>query len=550
MGLDWRQLAWSVLVIMIVASTCGALVFRRGAARKAGFLVLAVCAAIALVSWTHFGELHSIYVDNDVGVVGPRRAKTERHQPLQFHEFFHYYIGAKYFGQLGYSGLYDCTALADREIADEDRTPPRIGPWVRDLDDVLSDNATPVAMKRCADGPRAHFTDARWASFKHDIRELARLAPDGWWNDLIYDAGFNPPPSWVVTGGAIANAIPIRIGAFPSYLVSTSLDMVLLIACFFALRRSFGATAAVLATVYFGASFIASYMWNGGAFLRFTWLSAVIFALCALKRERWMLAGALFGVAACDRLFPAGFAVGAMIPIALHARDSVPHRLILKRFAVGFASCIAVLVVASLVVFGIDAWRVFFMRILRHGDIYYTMHIGLKKVLTYREWVPSQNFQGHDGLINFKHWNIRLRDTWAGARLWALPIQLAFVAATSFAARRRPPYEAALLWGVMFMFVFNIPANYYYVVLVVVPALLFRAAAVATDEAERMRSYIALCAFNAFWMFTLVASRLSNDVLVYNFYLCVMFTVMLCIWIGTWIAGSMPGTAAPASRYR
>jgi hypothetical protein len=309
-------------------------------------------------------------------------------------------------------------------------------------------------------------------------------------------------------------------------------------------------TAAVLATTYFGASFISSYMWNGGAFLRFTWFTAVVLALCALKKERWVLAGALFGVAACDRLFPAGFAVGAMIPIVLRMRESPPHRLIFKRFSIGFASVVGVLVIASIVVFGLEDWRVFFMRILRHGDIYYTMHIGLKKVLVYRDWVPSQNFMGHDGLATFKRWNIHLRDTWSSARAWGLPIQLAFVVATSFAARRRPPYEAALLWGVMFMFVFNIPANYYYVVLVVVPALLYRAAAVATDEAERMRSYIAFSAFNGFWMLTLISSRLSNDVLVYNFYICVTFTVMLCVWIGAWMAGAMPGSIARTSRYR
>jgi hypothetical protein len=536
---DWRQLAWSVLVIVVVVSTSGALVFRRGAARRWGAGVFGVCALIALVSWTRFGDVQSVFVDRDEGALGPRRAKIERHEPIHFHEFFHYYIGAKYFAQLGYGGLYDCTALADHEIAEEDKTPPRIGPWVRDLDDVLTDNSYADALKRCTDGARKHFSDARWASYKHDIRELARLVPDGWWNDVIYDAGFNPPPSWVVTSSAIANAIPIRAGTFRTYLVTTSLDVVLLLVCFLAMRRSFGTLTALLATVYFGASFISSYGWNGGAFLRFSWLTAVILGMCALKRERWMLAGALFGVAVCDRLFPGGFAVGAMIPVALRMRTSIPHRAIFKRFSIGLASAIGILVVASIVAFGFESWRVFFMRILRHGDIYYTMHIGLKKVLTYREWTPSQNFMGHDGLVNFRHWNIRLRETWSSARAWALPIQLAFAATAAFAARRRPPHEAALLWGVMFMFVFNIPANYYYVVLTVVPALLFRAAAVATNDAERFRSYIAFSAFNAFWMFTLIASRISNDVLVYNFYICITFTAMLCIWIGAWIHGSL-----------
>jgi len=33
------------------------------------------------------------------------------------HEFFHYYLGSKYFRELGYLGIYDCTTLADSEIA-------------------------------------------------------------------------------------------------------------------------------------------------------------------------------------------------------------------------------------------------------------------------------------------------------------------------------------------------------------------------------------------------------------------------------------------------
>ena len=31
--------------------------------------------------------------------------------------------------------------------------------------------------------------------------------------------------------------------------------------------------------------------------------------------------------------------------------------------------------------------------ILEAGDIDYVMHIGVKRVLTFRDWVPNQNFQ-------------------------------------------------------------------------------------------------------------------------------------------------------------
>ena len=53
--------------------------------------------------------------------------RSSRHEPLHFHEFFHYYLGSKYFNEVGYLGLYDCTALGDLEIAREDDVSPRIG---------------------------------------------------------------------------------------------------------------------------------------------------------------------------------------------------------------------------------------------------------------------------------------------------------------------------------------------------------------------------------------------------------------------------------------
>ena len=40
----------------------------------------------------------------------------------------------------------------------------------------------------------------------------------------------------------------------PREILVTSIDLLLLVACFFALRRAFGKTTAVLVAIYFGAS--------------------------------------------------------------------------------------------------------------------------------------------------------------------------------------------------------------------------------------------------------------------------------------------------------
>ena len=554
MFFDGKQLYVSTLVVFVAAAIGALLVFLRGKdaarMRRDAYALGCVCALVALASWARFGDFHYTVMDTDPSQVSGSRPKQAVHQPLHFHEFFHYYLGAKYFSELGYSGLYDCTTLADAEIAEAEHVGPRIVTrWIRDLDDVLRDNPRDRAIARCREVQRPRFTDARWAAFSADLRELHRLVPDEWWNDVVYDAGFNPPPSWVVVGSAVANVIPIRGAGFRTYLLATSLDMILLVVCFVSLRRAFGKVTAITAVVFFGASFIASYGWNGGAFLRFTWITAVVLALAAMKRGRWALAGALFAAATCDRLFPVGFAIGARLPLAATAAnrargaEAARARRILGRIGFWFAGTLALLVLVSIGAFGTTPWRVFFARILHHGDIYYTMHIGLKKVLTWRDWVPAQNFMGHDGLIVFREWNLHLQRTWVEMRWLAVPIQILGIGAAVLAGARRRAHESAMLVGAAFMFLFNIPANYYYAILALVPALLLRAAATAPTTTRRVREYALFTAFVAWWLGTFAASRYSGDVLVYNHLICVSLAVFLSMWIGGWLAtpGSLRG---------
>ena len=85
------------------------------------------------------------------------------------------------------------------------------------------------------------------------------------------------------------------------------------------------------------------------------------------------------------------------------------------------------------------------------------------------------------------------------------------------------------------MFAFNLPANYYYVVLAVVPAILLRRAATATTVRRRSREFIALAAFNVFWVCTLVAPHLWGDDIVYDYVISVSLGVFLIVWIAVWL---------------
>src|ERR1700722_3678482 len=244
MYFDSNQLYSAFVAIFVTVLVASLLVLHRGptrgrtAVRHWGTAILAGCAALAVLSWLRFGDLHSVFVDApDVTAGQPHRRKVEHHQPFHFHEFFHYYLGAKYFRDLGYEGLYDCTALADQQNARDLGQRGHVGDWVRDLDDVLKDKSFDDAIARCQTEYVDKMSPARWNTFRADLRELQTIVPDEWWSDVVYDAGFNPPPSWVLLGGALANVIPIHLGGTPTYLVATSIDMALIVPCFPSPRR-------------------------------------------------------------------------------------------------------------------------------------------------------------------------------------------------------------------------------------------------------------------------------------------------------------------------
>jgi hypothetical protein len=526
------QTATAVLLVLLVSVMATVVVLARGVARRWACVVLVVCAVTALSSWTRNGRFQDVYADVDPE--SPAQGKARLHRPFHFHDFLHYYLGPKYFREMGYLGLYGCLALADTEIAVEDHRPPRIDGPVRDLAEILIDKPHDVGVEECRAGARARFSDARWTAFKNDVRELARLTLDPAWNRVVMDAGFNPPPAMIVLTSPITNLIPIRAGSWPTYLVATGIDLVLLAFCFLMAREGLGnITAAVFAT-FFGASFVSDYSWNGGSVLRFTWFVSLVLGIVALKKRRWEVAGALLGFATCDRMFPLAFAAAGMLPIAVRARHSPDHRAILRRFGLGFGAVVIVLVLLSVVVYGASSWSVFFARIRSHDEVYHPLHLGLKKVLTFRDWVPFKNFNGADGNARYREWNLALRATWSSMRPLVLPLQLGVGALTAWAASRRRPHEAALIGGVITMFTFSLPANYYLAILALIPALAVRAAATATSAHRRWLDFTVFVGFAMFWMFTFVAPFLPGDDITFTFRDSTALFAFLVGWAVLW----------------
>jgi hypothetical protein len=220
---------------------------------------------------------------------------------VHLHDVAHYYLGAKYFKELGYSGLYTAMLRAEAERYDN---------HFRTIDarDLSTNRIVHIReLLRASDPVKASFSSERWAAFSTDVAMFRDRLGDQY-GAVLTDHGFNPSPAWVVMGSALANRVPA--GSYRGLVSLTLIDPLLLLVTLGAVVWAFGRRGAILATLHVCLVFGAGFSWTGGAFLRAPWFAATVIGLCFVHRSRWAAGGSLLAFAACLRLFPAAFLVG------------------------------------------------------------------------------------------------------------------------------------------------------------------------------------------------------------------------------------------------
>jgi hypothetical protein len=251
----------------------------------------AAAALAALTGVAFFGHLGALRFADGGGLalVAP---------PPHFHELFHYYLGTKYFPELGYDGLYDAAVLADLEDDPEHFEPKRV---MRDLStNTLVPRAAAVA--RAAE-IRAPFTPQRWESFRRDVAVFRQATLENWRaHGPMIDHGYNGTP--------LVTAILGGLAAQPwldthDYLGLVSLVDPYLLALFAAALAGLEGPWIALSFLFFAfADPLNEYGYTGGGYLRTDYLLALAAALAALRQSWRAPAGVLLAVAAGLRLFP------------------------------------------------------------------------------------------------------------------------------------------------------------------------------------------------------------------------------------------------------
>ncbi len=368
---------------------------------------------------------------------------------VHLHDVAHYYLGAKYYAELGPRDLYVALLRAEAEST---------GNRFQAIEARDLDSYEPVHIRTLltqSDPVKAEFSPERWAEFQRDA-DWFRDALGPHYAAVLRDHGFNATPAWAFFGAALAGLVPARSDS--GILLLTLLDPLLLVGTFGMIAWAFGFEAMLLALIYQSLLFGAGFGWTGGGFLRMPWLAATVGAVCCYQRRYRATAGALLAVATLLRIFPVFFALPFLFRAIAAVRRwrSVPRRYV--RFFSGFAIAGVVLFAATaLLPRGWSHWIDLRINLERQVEVTAPNLVGLTQLIAYQS-APDEVSREEIRELRSRRRAIH------HVQLWI--VFLPFLALAAWAAPRERDLGAVAL-GVPLIFVGLNLAAYYYAFLVV-----------------------------------------------------------------------------------
>ena len=347
---------------------------------------------------------------------------------------YHYYLGSKYFPELGYFGLYECSLF----VLTERGLPPVRGAnaQARNLRNMKVEPVD-VITQMGADCPE-RFTEERWESFGDEMEFFSTQWPRHLGNATFLDHGYHPTPAWTLIGGHVGNATDLD-DSTSAYLLSR-LDRILIGAALIAIGLVFGLETAALVALLWGTGLLWRYTWVGDAFLRHLWWLTALGGILALKKGLQTSAGSMLTLATLFRIFPGALGAGYLA----HAlRTSLQRRRIPSdyfRFALGAFGTVVVLL-------ALTEWQ--------WGRGIHVYEDFVQKLSTFASTPISNDI----GLGVVTQWIFPTSDT--GSALLRSVASLIFILLFWRATRYMKNWEAAAA-GVLLIPILTSPANYYF----------------------------------------------------------------------------------------
>jgi hypothetical protein len=379
--------------------------------------------------------------------------------PVLYHDQFHYYLGSKFFPELRFHLLYDCTALAELENG---RGTAIERSKVRNLRD---NNMEPggLALGRAAECRKA-FSKERWEAFRQDVEYFRTRVERASQQRYLTDHGYNATPLWTAIGRLVTTN---TTATDRSTRLLAMLDIAFLAGCLLLIAWAFAPEAAALAALVWGVGHTWVYVHVGGfgSFNRFDWLFAAVAGVCLLKKQMGKAGGFALVTSSLLRVFPGalffGPSVRGLYQLCRNRRLDAELRRVLLGALVG----LAVLVPASILGTDSGSYGDFVQNSQKHAETPLTNYMGLRTMFSWDPELRGRLMAERKLDDQILVWKQQQEITFAKRQVWYALAAAGLIGLTVLLSVRSSEIWLISLAGVVPMFCLFELTNYFYAVM-------------------------------------------------------------------------------------
>jgi hypothetical protein len=439
---------------------------------------------------------------------------------LHYAEMFHYYLGSKYFEELGYYELYNAVIAADTEQGNA-----LLGlPFYTDL--RTYQNTQREAALRDVDRVKNRFSSERWNAFKADVaffKTATGMPRSPGFFFILMDHGYNASPASTFILGTLTNIVPVT-----QLRLLAVLDVLLVVTMMVLVFRTFGLEMGALFSIYFCVNILSGQEYLSGSLLRYDWLFYIVVSVCLLERGRYASSSFFLTLSAMLRVFPALLFYGLAVVIVQNVRTTrtVDRRYL--RFALAAVATALALFLLPAASLGsvLQPWQDFYAKAQLHDRGVYVNHVGSRAIalfepshLSLERFANAYKSAHTDDIV--RHWqDVKEKELARKRPAVVLSSLLVLACLTAIIWRRRAGETEGLLWSLPLIYTTSYLSSYYYAFLCLFVLLFFR-------RTDPLGSFVPLCLLLSLNVAALVTDHFGPSPIV--FFTLVNVYVFVCL---------------------
>lgn len=420
-------------------------------------------------------------------------------------EFYHYYFGSAYFEEIGYTGIYECSAAVDFE---DGFSRAVLNSRIRNLEN----NKIEYGLKNPRSILNKYFrSEKRKEQFIKDIRLLRAKMPLERWLEARQDHGYNATPVWTLFGKILSGSSGLYNEKIQ---LLVFLDTVLIIGIWLMLWKTFGLAGFAPAVIFWGTNFMSGYDWTGGAFMRQLWLFCIVSGVCLLYKKKNIASGFFIMTACLLRIFPIVLIAGYYIKFLIDLTQTRKIEKSVISFSSGLVAAVLLFIPLTFYFCGQNSWFDFIKNSKKHLQTQSSNRIGLKTLFTFNMQDNIENTVNYAAVDITEEWQNRKLSLFEENKKKYYFIAIILIVFLIFGFNCKKDWEIIILSILFIPLVFELSC-YYYSVFMMLGLLAL----------SDYRRGVALCVLSAFSAFAPSLWIWSDDWYFYISWLIVIFII-------------------------